>query len=69
MKKNCKYCKKPLWSVPTNHLLCIKNETELNEYRIEKLYRRLYSLEKKREILLNDEWETYYFQNTEPDAR
>ena len=69
MKKNCKYCKKSLWGIPTNHIICIKNETELNEYRIDKLHERLNKLMKKREILLNDEWETYYFQNTETEAK
>jgi hypothetical protein len=65
MGKNCKYCKKSLWGIPTNHLLCIKQETELNEWRIDKLYRRIYNLEKKRQILLNDEWKTYEYQHRE----
>jgi hypothetical protein len=64
MGKNCKYCKKSLFGIPTNHFICIKNETELNEWRIEKLYRRIYNLEKKREILLNDEWKNVLYQNT-----
>jgi len=45
-------------------LLCIRNETELNEYKIECLYRKLERLEEKRKQLLNDEWEEYYFRNT-----
>lgn len=62
MRKNCRYCKKSLWNIPTNHLICIRQETELNEYRINKLYEKLIKLEKKREILLNDEWDTYEYQ-------
>ena len=50
------------WNIPTNHLICIRQETELNEYRINKLYEKLIKLEKKREILLNDEWDTYEYQ-------
>ena len=69
MRTKCRYCKKSLWGIPTNHMLCIMNETELNEYRIDKLYRRLYSLEKKRDDLLNDEWEAYYFQKNETEAK
>jgi hypothetical protein len=64
MKTKCNYCKKSLFGIPTNHLICIKQETELNEWRIEKLYRRLYNLEKKREMLLNDEWKTYQYQHS-----
>lgn len=64
MRKTCKYCKKSLFGIPTNHLICINNETELNEWRIDKLYRRICNLEKKREMLLNDEWKTYQYQHS-----
>ena len=59
MKTKCIYCKKSLWGIPINHTICVRNETELNEYRIEQLYYRISLLEKKRDTLLNDEWEMY----------
>jgi hypothetical protein len=64
MRTKCRYCKRSLWGIPTNHLLCIRNESELNEWRIERLYRKLEKLEEKRKQLLNDEWLEYYFRST-----
>lgn len=64
MRKKCRYCKKCLFGIPTNHLLCIRNETELNEWKIERLYMKLLKLEEKRKQLLNDEWDEYIFRQT-----
>jgi hypothetical protein len=65
MKTKCSYCKKSLFGIPINHVLCIRNETELNEWRIERLYMRLEKLEQKRRKLLNEEWEEYCYRNEE----
>lgn len=64
MKTKCDYCKGRTFDIPTNHFLCIRQATELNEYKIDKLYFQLEKLEKKRQKLLNDEWKEYSFRHS-----